>query len=66
MYLFNNPFLIYVLRRDDIHVISREVKALPLIIRLTRGGRLISAINCDNWLVRPPRPQSQIVSLNGV
>lgn len=34
----------------------RKVKALLFIIRLTRGGRLISAINCDNWHVRSPRP----------
>jgi len=36
--------------------VSRKIKALPLIIRLTRGGRLISTINCDNWRGRPPQP----------
>lgn len=33
-----------------------RVKVLPFIIRLTRGNRLISAINWDNWRVRPRRP----------
>lgn len=41
------------------HVIAHkpcQVKALLFIIRLARGGRLISAINCDNWRIRPARP----------
>lgn len=33
-----------------------KIKMLPFIIHLTRDGRLISAVNCDNWHVRPRRP----------
>lgn len=33
-----------------------KIKALPFIIRLTHGGRLISAVNRDNWRVRPRGP----------
>lgn len=33
-----------------------KIKALPFIIHLTHGQRLINAVNCDNWRIRPPRP----------